>query len=105
MDSANSMSRLESSDSFVDAGYEDGSFSLPPFHKLEIHGGDVEDMLFDFLKDENDLVSVSKFWAAVKETGVRPTDPRLDQTKRGKFLCNQRLKARLSVFLNWLCIL
>nr|KAG5701529.1 hypothetical protein BaRGS_000925 [Batillaria attramentaria] len=43
---------------------------------------DVEGMLFDYLADDNGKLALGRFLGALKETGLRVTDPRLSESMR-----------------------
>ncbi|CAH1796210.1 unnamed protein product [Owenia fusiformis] len=43
---------------------------------------DIDDVLFDLLKDSEENVPITKFWAALDCTGLRETDPRLKETRQ-----------------------
>ncbi|XP_057331345.1 glutaminase liver isoform, mitochondrial isoform X1 [Microplitis mediator] len=50
------------------------------YTKNQDHGANAEDVLFDMFKnEETDLLSVGKFLAALRITGLRKNDPRLQE--------------------------
>jgi len=52
---------------------------------------DVDDVLFDYLSEKTDLMSVQKFWNVISCTGVLEDDPRLKDTYHKLIGAKQRL--------------
>ncbi|KAH3748971.1 hypothetical protein DPMN_183460 [Dreissena polymorpha] len=44
--------------------------------------GELEDQLFDFLQEDNEMVPIAKFKKAITSTGLRESDPRLAECMR-----------------------
>ncbi|KAG1671955.1 Glutaminase kidney isoform, mitochondrial [Nymphon striatum] len=58
--------------------YEEGAEENSAADDREVK--DVEDVIFDLFKEENkDVIAVARFLLALKETGLRTSDPRLKE--------------------------